>query len=94
LRDHIAHRATVPSVSSLLTAAGFEVRTVHERESAMRFANGTALLNHHFIKLGFLDAWKAVAGDPSVFDRLQTELDRRGPLTLTIPMAYLEARAV
>jgi len=92
LRDHIAHRATVSSVSSLLSAAGFEVRTVHERESVMRFANGTALLNHHFIKLGFLDAWKTAAGDPSIFDRLQTELDRRGPLTLTIPMAYVEAR--
>jgi hypothetical protein len=60
----------------------------------MRFANGTALLNHHFIKLGFLDAWKAVAsGDRDVFDRLQSELDRRGELTLTIPMAYVEARA-
>ena len=94
LRDHIAHRATVSSVSTLLRAAGFEMSVVHERESVMRFASGTALLNHHFIKLGFLDAWKAVAGDSSVFDRLQTELDRRGELTLTIPMAYLEARAV
>lgn len=24
----------------------------------MRFANGTALLNHYFIKLAFLDVWK------------------------------------
>jgi ubiquinone/menaquinone biosynthesis C-methylase UbiE len=94
LRDHIEHRATVASVSSLLNDAGFEIRTVHETESVMRFANGSALLNHHFIKLGFLDAWKAVAsGDRDVFDRLQSELDRRGELTLTIPMAYVEARA-
>lgn len=93
LREHVEHRATVPGVTSLLNAAGFSVRAVHERESVMRFANGTALLNHHFIKLGFLDAWKSVAGDPSVFDRLQTELDRRGELTLTIPMAYVEAAA-
>jgi SAM-dependent methyltransferase len=94
LTDHIAHRATVAGVSSLLRSAGFEVCAVHERKSVMRFADGTALLNHHFIKLGFLDAWKTVAGDLSVFDRLQTELDRRGELRLTIPMAYVEARAV
>jgi SAM-dependent methyltransferase len=94
LRDHVNHRATIASVSSLLRSAGFEVHTVHERESVMRFANGTALLNHHFIKLGFLDAWKTVAGNLSVFDRLQSELDRRGELRLTIPMAYFEARAV
>jgi ubiquinone/menaquinone biosynthesis C-methylase UbiE len=94
LHEHIAHRSTVANVSELLRAAGFSVCTVHERESVMRFANGTALLNHHFIKLGFLDGWKEVAsGDRDVFDRLQSELDRRGELTLTIPMAYVEARA-
>ncbi len=94
LHEHIAHRATVAGVSDLLRAAGFSVRAVHERESVMRFASGTALLNHHFIKLGFLDGWKAVAGDDrDVFDRLQTELDRLGELRLTIPMAYVEGVA-
>ncbi|HEY2322590.1 MAG TPA: class I SAM-dependent methyltransferase [Thermoanaerobaculia bacterium] len=93
LREHVEHRATVSGVKSLLSSAGFSVHAVHERESVMRFANGTALLNHHFIKLGFLDGWKAVADDSPVFDRLQTELDRRGELTLTIPMAYVEGRA-
>jgi hypothetical protein len=42
---------------------------VVERTGQMRFANGTALFNHHFIKLGFLDAWKktgARQGDRSV----------------------------
>ena len=65
----------------------------------MRFANGTALLNHYFIKLGFLDPWKkVVAGNErGVFARLRDALDdlatRNGELRLTVPMAYVEATA-
>lgn len=94
LEAHIAHRATIPGVEQLLQEHGFEVRRVVEREGVMRFANGDALLNHHFIKLGFLDAWKEVAADhaPEIFTRLLERL--KGEVRLTIPMAYIEASAV
>ena len=65
----------------------------------MRFASGTALLRHHFIKLGFLDAWKKVVPgrETEMFLRLQVRLDQiaeqRGGLSLTVPMAYVEAVA-
>ena len=78
---------------------GFTVTRVVEREGVMRFADGTALLNHHFIKLGFLDGWKKVVPgrEPIVFARLRDALNdlaaRQGELRLTIPMAYIEARA-
>ena len=100
LHAHIDHRATVPGVEGLLDRGGFKVRRVVEREGRMRFADGTALLNHHFIKLGFLDGWKdVVPGDErDVFARLRERLDavahQRGELALTIPMAYVEAVAV
>lgn len=41
-------------------ARGFQVRRVVEQSKTMRFRDGTALLNHYFIKLGFLDGWKSV----------------------------------
>lgn len=93
LRAHIAHRATVPEVRELLGRGSFAVRRVVERTAAMRFANGTALLNHHFIKVGFLDGWKKIVegSEREFFPRLQEVLDRRGELSLTIPMAYVEA---
>jgi ubiquinone/menaquinone biosynthesis C-methylase UbiE len=100
LRDHIAYRATVASVRDLLEKGGFSVTRVLERTGRMRFANGTALLRHHFIKLGFLDEWKKVVPgrEAETFLRLQTKLDeiadKNGDLSLTIPMAYVEARAV
>jgi len=95
LRDHIEHRATIANVGELLETGGFKVARVIERESVMRFADGTALLNHYFIKLGFLDAWKkVVAGNErGVFARLRDALDERAELRLTIPMAYIEATA-
>ncbi|MEO8216957.1 MAG: class I SAM-dependent methyltransferase [Acidobacteriota bacterium] len=99
LADHIRERATVADVSQLLEGAGFVVHRVEQRSAVMRFGDGTALLNHHFIKLGFLEAWKRVAGEKQVpiFTELQRRLDdrarREGELRLTVPMAYLEARA-
>jgi SAM-dependent methyltransferase len=99
LREHEAHRATVPGATALLEAHGFSVTRVVERTATYRFRDGTALLNHSFIKLGFLPAWRdVVSGDRrDVFDRLRRALDalaaREGELTLTIPMAYIEGRA-
>ena len=100
LHEHVAHRATVESVRDLLEGGGFKVTRVVERSAKMRFASGTAFLNHHFIKLGFLDGWKSIVpGDEKrVFALLQNRLDavadKEGELSFTIPMAYIEAIAV
>jgi SAM-dependent methyltransferase len=99
LRAHVEHRATVANVRELLESGGFTVTRVVEREGVMRFADGTALFNHHFVKLGFLDGWtKVVPGNErAVFARLRDALNehaaQRGELRLTIPMAYIEATA-
>jgi arsenite methyltransferase len=89
LQNHIEHRATVESVRTLLTEGGFKISRVVEREGSMRFANGEAMLNHYFIKLGFLEAWKEVEPDRAVWTRLLKKMN--GEVRLTIPMAYIEA---
>jgi len=100
LREHVEHRATVAGVRGLLESGGFSVVRIVERTGRMRFASGTALLNHHFIKLGFLDAWKKVVPGREIemFLRLKSRLDEvaasNGELALTIPMAYIEGVAV
>jgi arsenite methyltransferase len=88
LRKHVSHRATIAGVHELLAGSGFQVRRVVERRGLMRFANGTALMNHHFIKLGFLDAWREVAGDEALSE-VERRLDHE--IALTIPVAYVEA---
>jgi arsenite methyltransferase len=94
LEEHIHHRATVPDVRALLERNNFVVRRVVERESAMLFADGAALFNHHFIKLAFLDEWKKVVPgkEELIFRKLLNRLT--GEVRLTIPMAYLEGVAM
>jgi len=93
LRSHEAHRATVPSLGARLEAAGFRVTLVRECQAVMRFANAEALLEHHFIRMGFRPAWEEIAGEESLA-AVALELDRtagESGLSLTVPLAYLEA---
>lgn len=99
LREHVAQRASVASLRELLRSAGFTVNRVVERQGYMRFADGTALLNHHFVKLGFLDGWKGIvptrqrAAFRMLLDKLNENVELHGELRLTVPMAYVEAKA-
>ena len=99
LEAHVNHRGTVDSVTNLLQDAGFLVADVATGSFRMRFADGSALLRHHFIRLGFVQGWKSVAAEGSVqetFDCLERRLNavasQRGELSLTVPMACLTAQ--
>lgn len=99
LDAHIAHRGTVESVSRMVAAAGFEIADARTDSFRMRFADASSLFRHHFIRLGFVPGWKAVAPDDALertFAALERKLNEiaaaRGELALTIPMACLEAR--
>lgn len=99
LDAHVAHRGTVESVAGLLLGAGFTVVETSLDSFRMRFADGSALLRHHFVRLGFVPGWKAVAPPGSLqatFELLERRLNdfarERGELALTIPTACLVAR--
>jgi len=103
LKLHIAHRATVDGLTRMLAAHGLKVHDSHRREVTMRFRDGGALLEHHFIRLGFLPAWSNVAGDSveragHTLGQLRAALDvvarTKGELRLTVPLATVVARAV
>ncbi len=98
LDAHVAHRGTLASVEALLRSGGLDVHTSRAESFTMRFSGGAALLRHWFIRLGFLPAWRDLVPPESrqrVFALLEANLDRaaagRGELSLTIPLAYLEA---
>jgi ubiquinone/menaquinone biosynthesis C-methylase UbiE len=98
LTQHEMHRGTKESRTALVEAAGFRIAKLVEDQTYFRFVDGSALLNHFFIKLGFLDAWRGVV-DPvdeqAIFAALEANLNetarRHGELRLTVPMLYLEA---
>lgn len=98
LESHVRHRGTVDTVASLLRDAGFTVSGLETRSFRMRFADGAALLRHHFIRLGFVPGWISVARPDRVeetFAALERNLDavaaQRGELALTIPILCAEA---
>jgi ubiquinone/menaquinone biosynthesis C-methylase UbiE len=97
LDAHVAHRATVESVTALLRRAGLEPLDLAADTFRLRFADGSSLLRHYFIRLGFLPAWKALVPSDAIertFAALEQRLNvvaaERGALALTIPMAYVE----
>ena len=99
LDAHVGHRATLESLERMLTGAGFTVYEAATDTMTMRFADGSALLRHHFIRLGFLPAWRAIVTpelEARTFETLERRLNEvaaaRGELALTIPMACVEAR--
>ncbi|MBS0265015.1 MAG: methyltransferase domain-containing protein [Planctomycetes bacterium] len=99
LAAHVQHRATVESVHHLLREAGFTTVATHTSIFRERYANGSALLRHAFIRVGFMPAWKAIVPAELVQpvfaaleQRLNLEADRQGELSLTIPMACIEAQ--
>jgi len=96
---HIHHRATIDSVTQLLIRADFDLVEVTRSAFRMRFADGSSLLRHHFIRFGFLPAWKEVVQPADIemtFSELEKQLNEAalasGELSLTIPMACIAAR--
>ncbi|MBL8851196.1 MAG: class I SAM-dependent methyltransferase [Planctomycetaceae bacterium] len=99
LESHIHHRATIDSVRSQLESAGFQFVRAATHSFRERFVDGSALLRHYFIRLGFLPGWKEVVPSPDVertFAALERRLNRvaaeHSELTLTVPGACIQAR--
>jgi arsenite methyltransferase len=99
LDRHIQHRATIESAAALLDSAGFDVIETATNVFYERFIDGSALLRHHFIRLAFVPGWKFVAPPDKIaatFELLERRLnesaEKRGELSLTVPVACLRAR--
>lgn len=99
LNANETHRGTKESITSLLIAAEYEINRMIERSFDMRFVDGSAMLNHFLVKLGFLDGWRSVVGDAdekAIFERveelLNEEAAKSGELRMSVPMLFIEAK--
>ena len=97
LTEHREHRGTVQSVSQLFSENGFRVGRHYEEQFEMKFLDGSAFLNHYFIKLGWLTSWKNLFPPDElteIFMALEENLNsyanENGGLTLTVPMLFME----
>ncbi len=99
LKREEEHRGTIESVSQFFTESGFEEVMNFPESFEMKFVDGSAFLNHHFVKVGWLTSWLTVFPKEELrelFSSLEQNLNeysiKNNGLTLTVPMLYLEGR--
>lgn len=97
LTEQQSHRGTIESLTQLFTGAGLRVTRTEHETLPMNFADGTAFLNHHFVKLGWLRSWIDLFPEDErkeVFTALEKNLNAQaasqGGLKLEVPMVYVE----
>lgn len=97
LREHQAHRGTPDSISKLFTDNGFVPGRSVADGFEMRFLDGSAFLNHYFVKLGWLASWKGLFPEADwveIFTALEENLNTyakaAGVLNLSVPMLFME----
>jgi len=82
----------------LMQKHNFIVNNVIEDEFCYKFANATAMFNHYFIRLAFMDSWiKLLPPDKVeiIFDAIETRMNEiaseLGGIKLTIPFVMINA---
>jgi len=94
---HQEHRGTLNSISKLFRENGLKICRHFEENFEMKFLDGSAFLNHHFIKLGWLTSWRdllPLEELKEIFLALEQNLNSYSNefsgLSLTVPMAFIE----
>ena len=101
MRKHIYEkRKPAGEIRKWLEHAGFRIRTVKEDSFVFKYADGTAMLNHCFIRDGFLPSWvKLMPADrlEPVFEDVERRLNelaaQHGELVLTVPFLTFDCVA-
>jgi arsenite methyltransferase len=90
------HRGTLESITKLFANGGFKVKKHYMESFEMKFVDGSAFLNHYFVKLGWLSSWRRLFAENEVKDifatleyNLNVYAKKIGGLTLTVPMLYI-----
>jgi SAM-dependent methyltransferase len=95
IAEHIrARRRPAEELVALTRAAGFDVKDASAHAFRWAFASTEALFRHHFIRLAFLEPWRAIVPEdarPAVFRALPGFLDRDA-LQMEIPFTCISAR--
>ena len=92
-RVHISKkRPPVDKMISLIHANGFLIKDIVNDQFNLRFANGTVMFNHYFIRLAFMDSWIKLLPEEKaeqIFSLVEMRLNEQskilGGIKLSIP---------
>jgi SAM-dependent methyltransferase len=99
MKEHIYDkRKPVDFLLSRLKDNGFDALRITRDVFRFRYTDADAMFRHFFIRLAFLESWKAVIPSPSVEsildsvrDRLNLIAEGDGQLVMTVPFVVIEA---
>lgn len=99
MKSHIRlKRPPLDDMISILAKHGFAVRNLEHDQFCYKFSDGTAMLNHYFIRLAFMESWiKFLPGNrlEGIFDEVEKRLNDHakssGFIKLTIPFVLINA---
>jgi arsenite methyltransferase len=98
IKKHIYEkRRPLNELKQLLNENDFKVNEVLQNRFYIRFADGSSMFKHSFIKDWFLDNWKKIVESEyqeMIFDRVEKRLNKyaeeNGELRLTVPFAVID----
>lgn len=93
MHEHIdLKRKSVEFLKELILNTGFVINSIQVDGFKMKYVDGSAFLNHYFIRKGFMEAWKAILPADhadSVLDIVEQKLNQiaieRGELNMSVP---------
>lgn len=99
MKQHIYEkRRPLDEMISIVQKHGFMIKDLEHDQFNYMFSNGTAMLNHYFIRLAFMDSWiRILPGNrlEEIFDTIETRLNEQAEMTggikLTIPFVLINA---
>lgn len=99
MRRHIYDkRRPLNEIITMIQRHGFIIKDLEQNQFDYKFTDGTAMLNHYFIRLAFMDSWiKILPGDKceEIFDMIEKRLNEEskilGGIKLSIPFVLINA---
>lgn len=99
LQAHIYEkRKPLAEIKELLLKAGFDIVEIKNGNFNYQFVDGTAMLNHFFIKFAFLESWKQITGlhTNKIFTQLEKEINtlsaNEGKFNMSVPFVTINCR--
>ncbi|WP_298651954.1 class I SAM-dependent methyltransferase [uncultured Proteiniphilum sp.] len=99
VNQHISQkRPDVKTITYKLQENGFRIKDLEYDQFNYLFSDGTAMLNHYFIRIAFMGSWRKLLPVESVekiFDIIEEKLNQQaqllGKLKLSIPFVLINA---
>lgn len=89
-------RRPLEEIITMLQKHGFIVKNQEQDQFSYRFTDGTAMFNHYFVQMAFMEAWTNFLPEDKldvIFDavemRLNEEAGRSGGIKLSVPFAVI-----